>query len=610
MKTVLLFALFFISCFACAQQPAGKTDTVPIVKKKNIFNRLAGNFSTSDTADIEKAVIINPYFIYAGKTIRSVKIVRLGFERDINDTTKYNNNFGTIVANGFHKKTKPNVIANHLFFDTGDKVNPLLMADNERYLRDQPFIQDALITMQRADTGNAVDVTVIVKDVFSLGGSANLSSSSRLALELKEENFRGTGSRLAISTLYDAERSPRMGFGIAFLKRNIKGSFVNWETGFKSFNNAFNSDRREESTFYTDFERPFINLYKPWLGGLQLSLNKTKNNYLADSLYQRVFRYRYHKADGWIGYIFASRPRSPKKRYTQPLNYFIAARGIYQHFDELPSKVLDTFDYRYTNISGGLGTFSIFTQSFRRTNFIYGFGRNEDVPEGFRVSLTGGWINKKDSLYDNFRKRPYYAFEGQRSHFNTKGFFSNYTVRIGGYRYRGKWEDADVLFDVTHFTRRKTLNSLWYYRQFYSINFAKQIKTTLNEPLVLNSEFGLPFFANGGIAADMRCTAKTEAVFYNLHKFWGFRMAPFISGGVSLAKQLNAALGKSDIYTAIGGGIRTRNESLVFGTIELKAFYFPRVVAGMNSFRIDLVSNLRFTYNDLLIRKPDFIVAN
>jgi hypothetical protein len=614
LKTVLPFVLLLLCCVSArpvyCQQPGNKTDTFFLVKKKGLLGSLGKSITTSDVEDKTPVKKDNPYFAYSGRIIRNIKIVRLGFEREMNDTNKYNNNFGVIVANAFHKKTTANVIGNNLFFESGDEVNPYLMSDNERLLREQPFLQDALINMQAVPgVDSMVDVTVIVKDVFSLGGGLDIASEKKVSLDLKEENLKGTGSRLTLSTLYDGDRRPRMGFGADLLKRNIKGSFINWNIGFKTFNRAFNSARNEESFFYTSFDKPFISPYMPLMGGLNLSISKTKNNYVADSLYLREYKYSYQTMDAWLGYNFGAR-RLLKKKLPGTIRNFIAARGIYQHFDYVPGKVLDTFDYRYTNVTGVLGSFSVFKQSFTRTSFIYGFGRNEDVPEGFRASVIVGWVNKKDSLHPEFRSRPYYAFEGQRSHFSKRGFYSNYTLRLGGYTYRGKWEDLDILFDVDHFTRRKKLGSEWFFRQFYSLSVGRQIKPTLNQPLYLRSEFGLPYFDNGDIQADLRCTVKTEAVFYNLHKFWGFRLAPFVFGAMSLVKQTNVALNKSDGYSAIGAGIRTRNESLIFGTIELKAFYFPRTVGGMSNFRLELGSNIRFRYTNILVRKPDFIVAN
>lgn len=612
LKTVLLF-LLLVSLHAIPAycQQTGETDTFFLVKKKGLLGRLGKSISTADTQDTVPVIKANPYFIHIGKVIRHVRIVRLGFERDINDTTRYNNNFGSIVANAFHKKTTGNIIANNLFFDAGDRLNPYLMADNEKFLRDQAYLQDALIVIDSIP-GNKymVDVNVITKDVFSIGGAGDISGTNRFRIDAKDENLRGSGSRLLFTTLYEAERRPKMGFGAEFLKRNIKGTFINWTIGFKSFNDAISSGRSEESSYYISFEKPFITPYMRWLGGLDLSVNKTKNGFATDSLYQRQFKYEYQQADGWIGYSFGGGKLKWKKQDGRT-RAFAAIRGFYRHFSDAPAKTLDTFDYRLTGQQGMLASVSMFRQNFTRTNFIYGFGRNEDVPEGFDLSLIAGWVTRKDGLGTVAATRPYYAFDGQRNHFNAKGFFSSFILRLGGFRNNGGWEDVNLLGGVEHFTKRKKLRPEWYYRQFYSLFITRQLNNTLSQqPLFLNSAFGLPYFENGLINANFRATIKTEAVFYNLHKFWGFRLAPFIFTDMSLIKQTGISFNKSDLYSAFGAGVRTRNESLIFGTLELKAFYFPRIIGSMSHFSVQVGSNIRFRYSTVLVKKPDFIRAN
>jgi len=615
MSKAVLPPVFFVSLFillsgvAYCQVPADKTDTFFLVKKKGLLGKLGKSISTS--ADESDPVIkANPFLLYSGKAIRNIKIVRLGFERDINDTSKYHNDFGAIVANAFHTKTKAAVIANNLFFETGDRINPFLLADNERHLREQLFIQDALISIEKiSGCSDSVDMLVVVKDVFSIGGGADITSAKKMQFELKDENLQGSGSKLAFSLLYDSDRKPNFGFGAEFLKRNVKGTFINWTAGFKSFKGAFNSSRNEETIFYTGFEKPLVSPYIPWVGAINVSFNKTKNNYLADSVYQRDFRYSYQNMDGWFGYNFGSQ-RLLRKNLPSRFRKFIAIRAFYQHFTSLPDTAVKKFDIRYSNVTGVLASASIFKQNFFRTNFIYGFGRNEDVQEGFNLSLISGWINKSDTVSTNIRSRPYFGLEGIRSHLNTKGFFSTYTLRIGAYLYKKKWEDLDILLYVDHFTRKKKINDSWFFRQFYSAGFTRQILATLNQPLYLNSVFGLPYFNNGTIQADLRCTAKTEAVFYNLTKFWGFRFAPFIFGDMCLVKPAREKFSQSELYSAVGAGLRTRNENLVFGTIELKAFYFPRTIQDMGNWRVEVNSNIRFKYSDIFSRKPDFIVPN
>ena len=101
-----------------------------------------------------------------------------------------------------------------------------------------------------------------------------------------------------------------------------------------------------------------------------------------------------------------------------------------------------------------------------------------------------------------------------------------------------------------------------------------------------------------------------ESVFYNTKKILGFRLAPFVFGDIILLKPTKQGLKQTDMFTAIGGGVRTRNENMIWATIELKAYYFPRIVENMRPWKIELKSNIRFRFISRFISRPDFIVVN
>ena len=577
-------------------------DTFFLAKKKGLLGKLGKSLAT-DPPNQFPVKVSNPFTAFTGKIIRNIKIVRLGFERNINDTNIIRNNLGVIVANGLHKKTRFNVIHNNLFFKVGNKVNPFLLADNERHLRDQVYFQDARIIIENiAGEIDSVDILVLTKDIFSIGGSAEMHNIQQLSLQVQNENLGGSGSRLLFSSLYDMQRNPKFGFGAEMLKRNIKGSFIDASIGFKTFKSAFNSGRFEETTIYTHFEKPLVTPYIPWIGALDVSINRTNNDYLQDTAYQNNFRYKYHTVDGWFGYNFGHN-RLLYQNMDQRTRKFITFRGVDQHFYDIPTINHQVYDYRYASVTAVLAAFSIFKQDAYRANFIYGFGRNEDVPEGFSASFIGGWTRKQG------RHRPYYGIDILKSHFSTKGYYTTYTFKSGGYMYKNRLEDIDMLFNIDHFTRLKKINSQWYTRDFLSIGYAKQLNPILNQPLRLNSTYGLPFFRYPG-PSDLRTTAKAEAVFFNMRKFWGFRLAPFIFADVSVLTPTAQGLKNSQFYSDFGVGVRTRNENLTFGTMELRGYYYPRTLPGMKNYRIEVGTNIRFKYISTFITKPDFVVPN
>lgn len=601
---IAVFQLIFITSLLYAQEVKEVKDTFFLAKKKGLLGKLGKSLNTEPGDDVLPIKMVNPFIIQTGKIIRNIRIVRLGFERNIIDTTIIKNNFGVIVANGFHKKTSFKIINNNLFFKEGDKVHPYLLADNERHLREQVYIQDARILIDSIEgTNDSVDVVVITKDVFPIGGSADIGGPTQIGIQVKNDNIGGSGSRLSLSSMFDKDRNPKFAYDVSFLKRNIAGSFIDWGVGFTTYRNAFNSGRKEETYFYTHFEKPLVTPYIPWIGAFDLSFNKTNNSYIKDSLYTSDYKYKYRNIDGWFGYNFGSQRLLYKNMQTR-VRKFIALRMMSLEFSDIPAINHEKYDYRYANVTGMLTAFSVFKQEAYRSNFIYGFGRNEDIPVGFSASFIAGWTKKEN------RNRGYFGMEALKSHLSKKGFYSTYTFKMGGYMHKNKLEDIDILLNIDHFTRLRKINKYWFSRTFFTGGFSKQFNPLLNAPLDINSVYGLPYFRANLGPSDLRATVRVESVFFNLKKFYGFRFAPFVFSDMSMLTPTNRPFDKSNLYSAIGAGVRTRNENLTFGTIELRGYFFPRSVGRMSNYKIELNTNIRFKFNSTFIRKPDFVVPN
>ena len=98
---------------------------------------------------------------------------------------------------------------------------------------------------------------------------------------------------------------------------------------------------------------------------------------------------------------------------------------------------------------------------------------------------------------------------------------------------------------------------------------------------------------------------------YNMKKLFGFRFAPFMFTDLCLLQPMNEPVKNTNGYTELGGGVRTRNENLVFGTIELRGFWFPRVVfEGSKNWKVELSTKLIFKYSSSFTGRPDFVVSN
>lgn len=607
-RCIFCFCCFLLGLMYCSAQEYNpyQKDTFFLAKKKGILGRIGRSLNKSSEAPAKPRLTVEEFKPYYGKIIRHILIRPVGFSQKMGDTTQQRKQkFFDKVTNALHLNSTEELIRKHLFCKEGKPFYPLHAADNERYLRTLEFLRDAIIKVEPVEEDSTyVDVLVFTKDVFSIGGSLDFRGVNRFDGEIVEENFGGSGNQLQLSTLYDKARKPQMGYGASYMLRNMGGSFVNWTNGFQTFKPAFNSGRQEEFSVFSKIERPMVSRYTAFTGALEVSYHNTRNAYLGDSLYESDFKYSNLNLDMWMGFNLCS-GRARRKDNPDYLNHFVAIRSFFIDFTRVPDKYHNVYNYQYADINGALLSYSIYKQNFYRTNFIYGFGRYEDVPRGIKATLIGGFTNKQG------KKRAYYGTEAEWAYFDKRGSLFSYTVRTGGYAKKGGgFEDVDILTQFNHFTPLFRLSKQWLNRNYFTINYTRQLKARLNEPLFMDSDFGLPYYERGLLEGQKRAVLKAETMFYHLRKFLGFRFAPFVFSDLALMQAIDKPASKAKGYPVLGAGIRTRNENLVLGTIELRGYYFPQPFDGMKGWRVSLGTNLRFRYSSNFVRKPDFVSPN
>jgi hypothetical protein len=170
-------------------------------------------------------------------------------------------------------------------------------------------------------------------------------------------------------------------------------------------------------------------------------------------------------------------------------------------------------------------------------------------------------------------------------------------------------EDVSISGGGSVFSRLYVFNR-FKMRQYTRYNFSRIFNRTTYDPLQINNALGLRYFSADTLKGTQRMNIYTETFFFPKYKLLGFQLAPFIFGDAAMLKGEGKAFFTSDIYTSVGGGIRTRNVNLVFGTAELRFIYFPRRAQDGNTFRISFSGDIRFRYNTNYIRRPDIIELN
>jgi len=568
---------------------------------------LLGQFTRSLLTDsVEKADLQRtdrPFQRYAGRIIRNIYIQHVDFGESVGDTGRAAGGRLASLANSLHRDTEAEVVRKNLFFREGEALSPFLMGNNDRFLRDLPYLQFARIRVRPAlESRDSVDIIVVTKDVFSLGGDISLHSASAATVEVAEDNFMGRGDRLQLQTHFDRERHNRFGFGAEYTHRNLRGSFVDASAGYLNFNNTFNTRRAEEKLAFLRMVRPLINPFMRWTYALQAEWHGSSNMFGTDSLYRADWRYSYLLYDAWAGWNLSAQRVGNDREYHR-LRFLLSARLIDQKFLSRPEHVSNNFFFSFADLTALLGAVTVYKQNFYKTAFIYGFGRNEDVPGGFEATLTSGVVTKDG------RKRTYLGMKAQLGHITNEETFFNYTLAFGSSLYKKTWEDLNMLAAVDYFSRLRQLNAGWKQRWFMTASITKQYNHVLDEPLVIESQYGQPDYQNNLEGGHLRISGSAESVFYSPWNLLYFRFAPFVFAGTTLFK-VGGEAPKTLFVPSIGGGIRTRNESLVFGTIELKGLYYPRKDFFSNNFEIQFNTNLRYKYNQNFIRRPEFVRVN
>ncbi len=539
-----------------------------------------------------------------GKIIRSINIEQRHFGNDVDRPTFQKINRLINFANQLHDKTNKSTIAKNIFIKVDEPLNPLLVAYNEKWLRDLGYIQDArILAYPNKEDSNKVDVFVVTKDILPIGGNFNLKEANAFELNLNTENINDLGNAFSITQNYDHERKTVSGWGFDYTTRNILGSFLDIKTGAKSYTDNYANRMASASNVFISGNKPLLHPLDRWIYGFDIRQEKNRNAYKiwSDSLYINSLQYQLRHFDANIGYqLFIKN----KIYQNDNLRYFVQLRYLENDFILRPIQYQDQIDRNYQSIQAYFGSFTLFKQKIIRTQYLYGFGRNEDLPTGRSLMVTTGHYNREG------QSLPYLGIQIDSYKLLKNESFRRAKLNIGSSYIDQQLQDFRFLASIENISKIHYLESGYRYRQIINLSFAQTLKNKFNEALLINSIYGIPQLNRERIRGGTRITANWESIWYNSRTFFGFRKAPFIFANLTYIRTVSEPIKNGDIYSALGGGIRVRNENLILGTIELKGFYFPRTNLQLSPFNISLLANIRFKYNSSLIEKPDFVAIN
>jgi hypothetical protein len=514
-----------------------------------------------DTEDTMRTQLsAEPYIAYGGKIIRHIRFTKLEpFGPTIFDTSRTANSKLEKFGNNLHRLTQDKVINNHLLFHKGDLVDPNEISDNERILRELPFIEDVRIYLNETSPGSdSVDIMVVTKDAFSIGAGGLLSDYDVGKLDIFESNLFGMGHELHAIFYWDGERSPWLGHEIYYLIHNLGGSFINSTLRYQQ---VFNTE-----SYQLGFDRRFITPNTRWAGALNLERTRTFRFIDFSDSVSADIPVKYNIYDGWLGRSFYL--RSQRKQTRNRMNLVLSTRLYRNHYIDRPEPDEKSF-YLYQNRTGWLASLAVSSQSFFRSNLILDFGRTEDIPQGMLFNFTGG-LEKNE-----YNTRLYAGFSfSQGRYLGNFGYFYN-RLEAGGF-----FQDNDLVeqgvfhFRMDYFTPLFIINR-FKFRHFISANYVKGFRRFEDEFIGISSDYDIRGFKSGLPRGTKKLFFNYEADAFTPFYLYGFRFVLFGFLDFGLIGPDTKKLHDGLFHSGFGVGARIRNERLVFETISIRLGYYP-----------------------------------
>ena len=147
-------------------------------------------------------------------------------------------------------------------------------------------------------------------------------------------------------------------------------------------------------------------------------------------------------------------------------------------------------------------------------------------------------------------------------------------------------------------------------RQFINFSYADLVNPVTYAPLRINNDYGIRGFLSDSAYGSKRISMQLETEYYLKYKVFGFQFAPFTYTDFAVLQPEYQGFNKASLYSVLGGGLRARNENLVFETIELRFYYYPVTPDGIAAFKVVLNSNIRVRYNSNYVTAPDVVQLN
>jgi hypothetical protein len=534
-----------------------------------------------------------PYEIFNEKIIRNIDIRVLDvFGPSIVNPTRTPRNVLEKGGNFIHIKSQHWVIKNKLLFSRGDRLNSLKISESERLLRQSNYIYDARITVVEQAGSDSVDVIVTAQDVWSITPGVAIGGNS-YGGGINEVNFLGLGQQLQSNVNVNPQLPGGYNYVGGYTINNIYKTLITA--------NLFYTYQNGQRQFGYGLNRDFITSAIKWGGGFNMAFTKVPIYTILKDSTIKIEPLNYNTEDLWLGYAAKLLTHSESGRYKGDRLMF-SGRVSRSEYIQRPA-IGDTLQYYYSyyNTNFYLGSIGFINRRFYKDNYIFRFGRTEDITEGSMLAFTGG-IQKRD-----IGSRPYFGVISAWSKFNKHYGYIYAGIGIGGYYDQNHWQQGVAYYKYLYFTPLMSLGN-WKYRNFIGLRYSHGYNQIPGATVSISKDNGVRGFSANQLIGNQKLVINSEIDLFPPLNIVGFRMGFVIFADFAWISNKTKLIDKGNFFPGYGIGIRIRNDHLIFPTIQFLVGYYPNA-PKINNLPYQFFNSQKFFYNfnDFQFSRPDVI---
>jgi hypothetical protein len=551
--------------------PSASLDSLASKMSRNRLTRTLSRYVFQATSQpLQTQALVQPaeeYFTpYRDRFIQDIIVVQLNVlpEEDPRSADAVQSTLEK-VGQALHRDTREGTIRKYFLMQSGDQLDPGVLADTERLLRATPFLREAEIVVIPSPTAaDSADLIVVTRDTWSLGLDVKVKSISSTDVRVADRNVGGWGHAFQNEFQFDSATSPPVGYVGTYAADDIRRTFI------RNFDEFRHTARETSGRFSLARERVVPQIRTT--GALDIAYRDLHSNGPA------VPGQAFFESHVWLG---RARPVGEAPAGGIRRAAVVVAAGLEGlDYSQRPDSVSASYNRAFADRTRVLSSVSFTRSAFSKGRLLRGYGRTDDIPTGVLATLTGG------VEWGEFATRAYGGGLLRAAGFSGLGYLDG-SVGAGAFFNDRTWEDGIVDLSGHWFSDLAVLRR-YGFRQFATVQYTAGFRRQSNEHILLDDEAGLDGLRGAAPSGRSRLVGDLESVLFTPWQAFGFKFTAFGKWSAGSVGPAADSFLRGAYFSTVGVGLRIHNAHLILDPLELHFSFAVHAPAGTSIAAFDI----------------------